>query len=454
MRSPPGGGRESVRAGAEGVREPRTPCWPDVRVMPPHDAYETCARGQRGSREALFGMIRPCRHRLGGAHADRVDGPSVRPLPRAARGPRTVRAGGHQLRRAHHLRAGGRPGAGAPGDDDGRGVPPVPARCAGCAAHRSPRARARGWPPPSRSCSPRRRCGTIVADGDGLLARRPVAAAARRVAAGWDRAGARTGAGARLRHRGARGRGGPAAGDRTLHGPGGSLLTVTEPTETATAAAFAHTAVLAGRPANAEPLAEAGRLFGRLAHLLDAVEDLAADEKAGAWNPVAATGTDLAEVRRLCDDAVHGVRLALREAEFVGRRAGARAARARVGACRRAGLRPGFPVRARGVRSRSGAAHARPGPARRLSVDARRSARPSVAAAPRGAAGAWSPGCAVWSGLCCTGQVCCRDPYEDPWTGKHREGWCHKCDCDCCDCGCGECCDKCSCCECDCCDCG
>ncbi|CAO0828817.1 hypothetical protein SMICM17S_07745 [Streptomyces microflavus] len=32
-----------------------------------------------------------------------------------------------------------------------------------------------------------------VADRDGLLARRPVAAAARRVAAGWDRAGARTG---------------------------------------------------------------------------------------------------------------------------------------------------------------------------------------------------------------------------------------------------------------------
>jgi hypothetical protein len=85
-----------------------------------------------------------------------------------------------------------------------------------------------------------------------------------------------------------------------------SLLAVTEPTESATAAAFAHTAVLAGRPDNAVPLAEAGRLFGRLAHLLDAVEDLPADLAAGAWNPLAETGTDLATARRLADDATLG----------------------------------------------------------------------------------------------------------------------------------------------------
>ncbi|NEA08703.1 hypothetical protein G3I27_10995, partial [Streptomyces sp. SID10692] len=35
-----------------------------------------------------------------------------------------------------------------------------------------------------------------------------------------------------------------------------------------------------------------------------------------AWNPLTATGTPLAEARRLCDDALHGVRLALREVEF------------------------------------------------------------------------------------------------------------------------------------------
>ncbi|MGW0916970.1 DUF5685 family protein [Streptomyces sp. NPDC002784] len=156
-----------------------------------------------------------------------------------------------------------------------------------------------------------------VADGDGLLGRRPVTLAARRIAQGWDHAGAA---------------GGERLGFDTavliaaverqseierLTGSGDSLLTVTEPTETATAAAFAHTAVLAGRPGNIEPLAEAGRLFGRLAHLLDAVEDLAADESTGAWNPIAATGADRTEVRRLCDDAVHGIRLALSDAEFV-----------------------------------------------------------------------------------------------------------------------------------------
>ncbi|MFJ6938679.1 DUF5685 family protein [Streptomyces sp. NPDC101132] len=156
-----------------------------------------------------------------------------------------------------------------------------------------------------------------VADGDGLVARRPVALAARRIAHGWDRAGAEGGVrlgfdtavliGAVERQ--------PEIERST--GPGGSLLTVTEPTETATAAAFAHTAVLTDRPGNAAPLAEAGRLFGRLAHLLDAVEDLAADETSGAWNPIAVTGADLTEVRRLCDDAVHGIRLALSDAVFV-----------------------------------------------------------------------------------------------------------------------------------------
>ncbi len=47
------------------------------------------------------------------------------------------------------------------------------------------------------------------------------------------------------------------------------------------------------------------------------MEDLDADEATGAWNPVTATGADRTEVRRLCDDAVHGIRLALSDAEFV-----------------------------------------------------------------------------------------------------------------------------------------
>uniref|UniRef100_UPI001C84FEF9 DUF5685 family protein n=1 Tax=Streptomyces beigongshangae TaxID=2841597 RepID=UPI001C84FEF9 len=155
-----------------------------------------------------------------------------------------------------------------------------------------------------------------MADGDGLLARRPVALAARRVAANWGRAGARTGSAVGFDTAVLVDAVDRQVGIEALAGPGTPLTAVTEPTETATAAAFAHTAVLAGRPGNAEPLAEAGRLFGRLAHLLDAVEDRAADAASGAWNPLTATGASPAEARRLADDALHGIRLALRDAEF------------------------------------------------------------------------------------------------------------------------------------------
>lgn len=155
-----------------------------------------------------------------------------------------------------------------------------------------------------------------VADGDGLLARKPVALAARRVARNWGRAGARTGAEVGFDTAVLVDAVDRQIGIEALAGLGTPLLSITEPTETATAAAFAHTAVLAGRPGNAVPLAEAGRLFGRLAHLLDAVEDRETDAASGAWNPLTGTGTPLAEARRLADDALHGIRLALREVDW------------------------------------------------------------------------------------------------------------------------------------------
>ncbi|MFC7219379.1 DUF5685 family protein [Streptomyces polyrhachis] len=289
-----------------------------------------------------------------------------------------------------------------------------------------------------------------VADGDGLLARPRVAALAGRVAGAWSRGGTRAGgelgfdAGVLLDAVARQ------PGVERLAGRGTPLLAVTEPTETATAAAFAHTAVLAGRPGNAAALAEAGRLFGRLAHLLDAVEDLGTDAAAGAWNPVAATGADLAEVRRLCDDAVHGIRLALREVEFgSGPRSEAAVLAHRLlvhelpysvtrvfgASCGHAG-----PVGAYGPppggnpysAPPQGPGLPPPGPPRR-----------------RGALA----GCLVFAGLLCTCQVCCASEFEDPWTGQRREGACSKygdgCDCGCGDCcggdGCGCCCDGCGC---------
>ncbi|MYU16676.1 hypothetical protein GTZ78_39905, partial [Streptomyces sp. SID8361] len=277
---------------------------------------------------------------------------------------------------------------------------------------------------------------------------------ARRVAGRWDRAGERGGAALGFDTALLLDAVGRQAELEAHAGPGTSLLAVTEPTETATAVAFGHTAVLAGRPGNRAPLEEAGRLFGRLAHLLDAVEDLAEDAESGAWNPIAATGADLAEVRRLCDDAVHGVRLALKDTEFAGEGSGRLAHVLLVHELRRA------VDRAFGT---TGCAHTGQG-----STTPESSYGPpqSPWITPGGPGGAppepphgrrrgLLAGCLVWTGLCCTCQVCCRDPYHDPWSGQPREGLCHKCDdcCDCCDC-CGNCSDCCSCDCCDGCDCG
>lgn len=287
-----------------------------------------------------------------------------------------------------------------------------------------------------------------VADGDGLLARKPVALAARRVASSWGAAGARSGSAVGFDTAVLVDAVDRQLGIETLAGPGTPILTVTEPTETATAAAFAHTAVLAGRPGNAEPLAEAGRLFGRLAHLLDAVEDRESDAAAGAWNPLTATGTSLAEARRLADDAVHGIRLALREADFGDQKL------AHVLLVHE--LRTSVD-RAFGTSS-CGHAHEQP----ELSS-------PYGPYAPPGPGGPGVPpppepprrdrrgllaGCAVWLGLACTCQMCCGE-FEDPWSRQRREGLCNQCDCgnccDCCDC-CGNCGDSCCCdgCGCDC----
>ncbi|MBT2676524.1 hypothetical protein J7E95_38230 [Streptomyces sp. ISL-14] len=313
-----------------------------------------------------------------------------------------------------------------------------------------------------------------VADGDGLLARRPVALAARRVAAGWGAAGARTGSAVGFDTAVLVDAVDRQVGIEALAGPGTPILAVTEPTETATAAAFAHTAILAGRPHNAEPLAEAGRLFGRLAHLLDAVEDQAADAASGAWNPLTATGTSLPEARRLADDAVRGVRLALREVEFGDaklahlllvhelRRSVDRAfgtvpmcashqpgpygqppqqgpgqGQGPYGAPQNpyAGQNPyigGNPY-AGGGGAPGGGGHGGGGGGGFGGFGGGPAAQP-----PKGRRGFWA-GCGMFWLLCCTCKLCCAKEYEGPWSRKKREGCCRDCDgCDCC-CPCDGC---------------
>ncbi|MFJ5881628.1 DUF5685 family protein [Kitasatospora cineracea] len=158
-----------------------------------------------------------------------------------------------------------------------------------------------------------------VLDRDGVFARRPIAAGARRMTRRWDRQSAGSAATVGFDTGLLLAAAGRQEAAESAVNAGGPLLLATAPTEEATAAAFAHTAVLAGRPDNAQALAEAGRLFGRLAHLLDAAEDRTEDETRGSWNPLTATNTTQAETERLCRDAVHGIRLALNEVEFTDR---------------------------------------------------------------------------------------------------------------------------------------
>ncbi|MGW6918229.1 DUF5685 family protein [Kitasatospora sp. NPDC054939] len=335
-----------------------------------------------------------------------------------------------------------------------------------------------------------------VEDRDGVFARRPVAAGARRVTGRWDRksAGSASAVGfdtGVLLEAAAR----QGALERGLL-PGASVLLVTEPTESATAAAFAHTAVLAGRPGNATALAEAGRLFGRLAHLLDAAEDQAADAANGAWNPLTATGTDRAEAERLCRDAVHGIRLALREVELTdralvhvllaheteravervfgpaahGASCSTRTAGTETAGTATAGTATALTTPADLTKPTAGPA----GPVGSNPYEAPPRQNPDQAppAGPGAPMPPWVPqgpgftppgsprpphrnllaGCAVWALMACTCQLLCCE-HNDPFTHERKEGWCQR------NCDCGDCCDGCDCCSnccegCDCCDCG
>ncbi len=291
-----------------------------------------------------------------------------------------------------------------------------------------------------------------VADRDGLLARRPVAAAARRVAAGWDRAGARTGAAlgfdtALLVDAVDR-----QTGIETLAGLGTPLLTVTEPTETATAAAFAHTAVLAGKPQNAAPLARPGSSDGWPISWTP--------WRTGRPTPRRAPGTRspppaprCPRRARLCDDALHGVRLALREVEFadgrlvhvllahelrrsVDRAFGTSSCSHQQGHEHQGG---------QGLLLPEGSFGPPPGnpygpqPGHPYGPPPGGPAAPPPPRPPRDRRGLIA-GCLVWAGLACTCQMCCGS-FEDPWSRERREAPCQSC---------GDCCEACSCCG----DCG
>ncbi|MBG0819893.1 hypothetical protein HS048_03920 [Planomonospora sp. ID91781] len=310
-----------------------------------------------------------------------------------------------------------------------------------------------------------------IADGDGMYARRPVAAAAGRVAARWEAAGTRTAtavgfdAGVLVDA--------VARQARLEAEPGLALLELTAPTEDAVAAAFAHTAELAGKPHNAVSLAEAGRCFGRLAHLVDAVEDLEEDRAAGAYNPLLATGTDLVEARRLCDDALLGLRLAVADLDLeerglvrallvkeVGRsvdRVFAQGSPAAGDACVREAAETrrapggGASAGARETSDRETSERGVPAgsqgiPERDAPAGSRRKGGPGTAP-PRDPRLQPEPGCGPRLCFALSFMACSCGLYRPPWDEDRYKSCGERLDCGGCD-ACGQCCNACSgCCE-------
>ena len=258
---------------------------------------------------------------------------------------------------------------------------------------------------------------------------------------------------------------------RRAAGPGTPLLTVTEPTETATAAAFAHTAVLAGRPANA------GAARGGGPALRTARPSAGRGRGPGGRTPAPAPGTrspppappraEAAPARATTRCTASGWPCATSSST---------AGQAGASCC----SCTSWAGRWTGPSARRPAAHAhgpQTGPAPEAAGGAEGAFGPPTGPyAPHNPADPNAPhppgnpygnpyggepprpqkrgflaGCAVAIGLCCTCKVCCADEFEGPWSRKRREGWCS--DCGDCDGGCCDCCDACECCECCACDC-
>lgn len=91
------------------------------------------------------------------------------------------------------------------------------------------------------------------------------------------------------------------------------LYALTEPTASACAAVFESSARLADAPANAGPLADIGAEYGRIAHLIDAVDDRADDVAAGSFNPLVSTGTTDREALRQATTSADAIAQRYRE---------------------------------------------------------------------------------------------------------------------------------------------
>lgn len=214
-----------------------------------------------------------------------------------------------------------------------------------------------------------------------------------------------------------------------------SIDELTAPTQLCAAEFFAHTAVLADRPDNIAVLRAAGRHFGRIAHLTDAIEDFDDDRTRGQFNPLAATGTTMPEAYDLLRQSDSQLRHAVAEAELD-----------QVPTIRWMLLDPLHALVRRVGRGLGATAHACSTSRHIPTMQYPTPPSTGFEKPPR------RPGIgqalALVLGVYCTGYACCAD-HTNPCSGKRKDAWIKNCDCgDCCDC-----CSNCDGCNCDCCCC-
>ncbi|GGK52893.1 DUF5685 family protein [Nocardia camponoti] len=268
-----------------------------------------------------------------------------------------------------------------------------------------------------------------VVDGDaGRVSRVPM----RRVAGGW----------AASAHASAAGIGLDLAplvaaidGQQELEASSRDLDALTGPSQVCASAFFGHSAKLAGRPENVAGLEEIGREVGRIAHVVDAIEDLERDKERGRFNPLVASGTSADEARKLVRDSGSRVGMTARELGLAETPAVRWALLDPLaGLVRRIGHAGGKACRATRHEATAQSAPYQSPPGQRPN-------RPG----PLHASG-------LILGVYCTGLACCVD-HTSPCSGERKDAWGKNCDtcCDGCDCcsNCGDCCD-CDCCSCDC----
>lgn len=183
---------------------------------------------------------------------------------------------------------------------------------------------------------------------------------------------------------------------------------------------FAHTAVLAGTPGNATALRAAGRRFGAIAHLADALEDLETDSAAAKFNPLTATGTTPAEAWHTMRTAERDLLAAVTDAGL----AGTPTVRWVLldplnGLLHRLGHELGI------LRAQHGSRHH----PRVFPEPPPRDQKPSLL-----------KGIGLLLGQYPTGYACCAS-HRRPCSGKRKDAWCKRMDC----CDCNSCCCDCDC---------